>query len=225
MTIQAVSNHHLRRYTRNGIMGVAVALLVAGCATSTHGTPQAQTTGNTTVGAESSVTSSGGRPPFPTLTAPSLQPPKQQNENRPDVAFDPCTWIDDDTVKRIGYDPQSRKRATDIHAEYTFLGCEFKSPDKAYVLSILSGNRTMDEGRSKAGLDGDQVEDLTIDGHAAMLLRPNRRALCDLLLQTKVGYVDFARVTFADKIDGPVPEQCAGMTDLAEPIIPRIGDN
>ncbi|MBF6331854.1 DUF3558 domain-containing protein [Nocardia transvalensis] len=225
MTIHAPSDRVPQHRIRWGVAGVALVLLLAGCGSSSNGTPRAQSTTSTSDATTSSATGPGIRPPFPTLTAPDLQPPKQQNENRPDVAFDPCTWIDDETIKRIGYDPESRKRATDIHAEYTFLGCEFKTPNKAYVLSILSGNRTMDEGRAKAGLDGDQVEDVTIDGHAAMIVRQKRRAFCNVLLQTKVGYVDFGRIMFGDKIEGPIPEQCAGMVDLVRAVIPRIGDN
>ncbi|WP_433600372.1 DUF3558 domain-containing protein [Nocardia sp. CA-135953] len=195
------------------------ALAAAGCTTSDDGTPVASSP--TEKGA-----SAAGHPPFPTLTASNLQPPKQQNQNRPDVAFDPCTWIDDDTISHLGYDPRSRNRSTDIHAEYTFLGCGFKSPDKAYTLGILSGNRTLEEGRAKFTDDGAQIEDATIDGRAALIVRQQvPRTSCDVLLQTKVGYVDFGRIIFGDHIDGPTPERCSGMVDLARGIMPRLGDS
>jgi len=128
-------------------------------------------------------------------------------------------------MTRLGYSPQTRKRSTDINAEYTFLGCEFRSPDKAYALGILSGNRTMEEGRAKDTDDGAQIQDTTIGGRPAMIVRTNVAGSCDVLLQTKVGYVDFQRTIFADRLDGPMPERCSGMTDLVQGIIPRIGDN
>ncbi|MFQ6329635.1 DUF3558 domain-containing protein [Nocardia sp. CWNU-33] len=199
--------------------------MAAGCTSSDVGNPVATSPAASASGSGSTAASTVGRPPLPTLTAPELQPPKQQNQNRPDVAFDPCTWIDDDTINHLGYDPRSRKRSTDIHAEYTFLGCEFKSADKVYSLGILSGNRTLNEGRAKFTADGAQIEDTTIDGHAALIVRPQApRTACDVVLQTKVGYVDFDRVIASYLIDGPTPERCSGMVDLVRGIIPRIGD-
>ncbi len=199
----------------------ASILTVAACSTS----PGGDTTASSTSAVTSVSSTIAGHPPFPTLTVPTLQPPKQRNQNRPDVAFDPCTWIDDDTVKKLGYDPGTRKRTTDINAEYTFLGCEFQSPDKAYGLGILSGNRTMDEGRKKFTADGAQIEDTTVDGRAAMIIRTKTPDSCDVLLQTKAGYVDFDRTIAEYLIDGPTPERCSGMADLVHGIVPRIGDN
>jgi hypothetical protein len=199
---------------------VATALTLAACSSSQHGT--ATSSSSPTVTTESK---SVGNPPFPTLTAPSLQPPAQHNQNRPDVAFDPCTWIDDATMVRLGYSPATRKRSTDINAEYTFLTCEFQYPNKAYGLGILSGNRTMDEGRAKEIAEGAQVQDTTVGGRAAMIVRGSDPDTCDVLLQSKAGYIDFSRTIFSFRLDGPTPERCSGMTDLVQAIIPRIGDN
>ena len=202
------------------VLAVA-ALATAACSSSQHGTATSAVTSS----ADVTMSKSAGIPPFPTLTAPGLQPPVQHNQNRPDVAFDPCTWIDDATMMRLGYDPATRKRTTDINAEYTFLNCEFWSPDKAYALNILSNNRTMDEGRAKDSAEGSQIQDTTIGGRAAMIVRTTDPDTCDVLLQTTVGYVDFQRTMFSFKIDGPTPERCSGMTDLVQTIIPRIGNN
>lgn len=198
----------------------AAALTVAACSSS-HGTAA----GSSSPSPGTTSSKSAGSPPFPTLTEPSLQPPTQHNQNRPDVAFDPCTWIDDATLSHLGYDPTTRKRTNDINAEYTFLNCAFASPDKAYTLNILSGNRTMDEGRAKDSGEGAQIQDTTISGRAEMIVRTTEPDTCDVLLQTKAGYVDFERTIFSFKIDGPTPERCSGMTDLVQGIIPRIGDN
>jgi hypothetical protein len=128
-------------------------------------------------------------------------------------------------MTRLGYDPTTRKRMEDINAEYTFLNCAFKSPDRAYALDILSGNQTMDEGRAKDSSEGSQIQETTIGGRAAMIVRTTDTDTCDVLLQTKAGYIDFQRTIFADHLAGPTPERCSGMTDLVQGIIPRIGDN
>ncbi|MBF6329100.1 DUF3558 domain-containing protein [Nocardia transvalensis] len=206
------------------LVGAAVtATLSVSCGSSTSGNP---------TGTQTSSTASGdgnlsGKPPFPTLTAPSLQPPQQANRGRPDVVFDPCTWIDDDTMRKLGYSTESRRRhpVADIHGEYTFLSCQFTSPDNVYGLAIMSGNRTWDEGRAKFTQDGARIEDTTIDGRPAMIVRTKSADTCDVLLQTKVGYVDFVRDIAAYLISGPVPERCSGMVDLVRAIIPRIGNN
>ncbi|MFQ6397091.1 DUF3558 domain-containing protein [Nocardia sp. KC 131] len=223
--VKALRPKIFRRFSAASILALG-ALMAAGCSSTGVGNPVASSTAATASGSGSTAASTAGRPPFPTLTAPDLQPPKQQNQNRPDVAFDPCTWIDDDTISHLGYDPRSRKRSTDIHAEYTFLGCAFKSPDKAYTLGILSGNRTLDEGRAKFTNDSAQIQDTTIDGHAALIVRPQMPSTgCTVLLQTKVGYIGFDRIIFADHLTGPAPERCSGIVDLVRGIIPRIGDS
>ncbi len=214
-----------RRFLFRAAGAVGFLLLVmasAGCSSSATGGPSAASSSTTP---SSDGASSAVEAPFPTLTASSLQPPQQQNQNRPNVTFDPCTWIDDGTISHLGYDPQSRQRVSDIHAEYTFLTCEFNSPDNAYTLTILSGNKTMDEGRSKFTTDGAQIQDATIAGRAAMIVRTKTPDTCDVLLQTKAGYVDFGRMIAAYKFSGPTPERCSGMTDLVQAIVPRIGSN
>jgi hypothetical protein len=199
-------------------MALVAALALAGCSS---------TGGPTTTSVSSAAAKSSGEAPFPTLTAPALQPPLQHNVGRPDVVFDPCTWIDDATLTKLGYDPQSRSRSiADIHGEYTFLSCEYKSPDSVYSLGIMSGNRTMAEGRAKYTSDGDQIQDTTIDGRQAMIVREKAGDFCSVVLQDKVGYIDFDRNIASYLItSGPVPERCSGMVDLVKSIIPRIGDN
>lgn len=220
MTRRVVRSTRTGRTAGTSVLAAAI-LLCAACSTSQGGSTAASSASAATPASRSST----GAAPIPTLTAPNLQPPKQQNQNRPDVAFDPCTWIDDSTISRLGYASGSRKRGTDIHAEYTFLTCDFQSPDQVYDLSILSGNRTMDEGRQKFTADGGRMENTTIDGRAAMVVRGDTTDTCDVVLQTKAGYVDFLRTIATYKINGPTPEQCSGMVDLVRGVIPRIGDN
>jgi hypothetical protein len=224
ITARTATGAPARAAARLAAVSVALSLLAA-CGSSTTGSPTAQAPGTTTFSPSSAAATTAGKLPFPTLTAPNLQPPVQQNEGRPDVAFDPCTWVDDATLSQLGYNPQSRKRGIDIHAEYTFLVCWFESPDKVYGLQVLSGNRTMDEGRAKFTSDGAKIEDTTIDGRAAMIVRPKSGDTCIVLLQTKVGYADFARDIRGYLVKGPLPERCSGMVELVQGTIPRIGDN
>ncbi|MQY24346.1 hypothetical protein NRB20_74810 [Nocardia sp. RB20] len=141
--------------------------------------------------------------------------------------FDPCTWIDDATLSKLGYAPESRARSlADIHGEYTFLSCEYKSPDSVYSLNIMSGNRTMAEGRAKFTSDGDQIQDTTIDGRQAMIVREKAGDFCSVVVQDKVGYIDFDRSIASFLItSGPVPERCSGIVDLVKEILPRVGNN
>jgi hypothetical protein len=74
---------------------------------------------------------------------PSLQPPKQSNENgRPDVTFDPCLDYDDEVIRRAGLNPATRQR-TDLAAEYTFLSCNYSG--KQYGVGVSVGNVTFEE--------------------------------------------------------------------------------
>ncbi|MGY2063403.1 hypothetical protein ACW9HQ_51635, partial [Nocardia gipuzkoensis] len=108
---------------------------------STDGNGSDGTTQNTTAGSQAP------RPPHPTLTKPDIQPPPLHNQytnsGRPDVAFDPCTWIPDDAVQKAGFDPASRKRGDDQVAEETFLVCTFSAKNR--TLSVVSGNVSWNE--------------------------------------------------------------------------------
>lgn len=156
----------------------------------------------------------------PTLTAKNLQPPKQRNENnRLDVVFDPCTYIDDDTIRRAGFDPSTRKRGHDYIAEYAFLDCRFDS--KLRHITISSGNVTMEQERQRyAGM----IEDLRINGREAIIVREPERVQqrCALNMRTRQGYVWLA-TSLNDEALIQRLDPCDGIVDIAKVIEPTIG--
>lgn len=160
--------------------------------------------------------------PNPTLTQSNLQPPDQHNQytagsGRPEVAFDPCTWIPDSAIQKAGLSPSSRKRGDDQVAEITFLTCRFTSPTS--ILSVMSGNATWDEDVAK---NSSWSEPVQVNGRQGMWVRdPKLKDRCEIHLQTKVGFaIVGATVTSAGL--GKV-QACDGLLDIASAIEPSIG--
>ncbi|MCX0271185.1 DUF3558 domain-containing protein [Nocardia zapadnayensis] len=158
----------------------------------------------------------------PTLTESRLQPPPLQNEytteGRPEVVFDPCTWISDQSAEKAGLDPASRRRGDDTVAEYTFLTCDFDSLH--WDLQINSGNVTWEEDLQKNGAFG---EPLTVNGREAMWVRdPHEVKRCSIHLRTKVGFVMFTtKRTFEGSEAGL--QKCDGVLGVVEALEPEIG--
>ena len=83
----------------------AAALMLSGCSD----------TGNYSTSSSDSASDSAST--RTTLTASKLQPPSQHNQytskGRPEIAFDPCTWISDDTITQVrvrsGHPPTRRR--------------------------------------------------------------------------------------------------------------------
>ncbi|MGV9926698.1 DUF3558 domain-containing protein [Nocardia rhamnosiphila] len=167
-------------------------------------------------------TSPGSVPSRPTLTAPRLQPPSNQNEyttkGRADVVFDPCTWINDDAILRAGLDPASRQRGRDLIAEYTFLTCDFDGLN--WDLQIDSGNLSWQEDLDK---NGPNSEPLTVNGREAMWVRdPQLIKTCDIHVRTKVGFVIFSTSRTFEGSEAGL-ERCDGVLHIAETLEPSIG--
>ncbi|WP_280398668.1 DUF3558 domain-containing protein [Nocardia carnea] len=124
-----------------------------------------------------------------TLTQPSLQPPAQDgrnvNKDRPDVVFDPCTWISDETIREAGFDPATRERGDDWLAEWTFLVCGFESEE--ITLSVMSGNVTLEEETEK---NGSWQRPISVNGREATIGRePDRGDSCTINMRTAAGVV------------------------------------
>jgi len=158
----------------------------------------------------------------PTLTDPKVQPPSQQgnqySEGLPDVVFDPCTWISDQTIQKAGFDPASRHRVTDTVAEQTFFTCGFSSVPQ--TLRLISGNVPWDQDVQKVA---SRSQAITVNGRQAMRVQdPNFPNTCEIDLRTKVGFVQvFSDPTDqASVIDAP---SCNGLLSTATLIEPEIG--
>ncbi|WP_187776157.1 DUF3558 family protein [Antrihabitans cavernicola] len=154
-----------------------------------------------------------------TLTARQYQPPKQRNQGgRPDVVYDPCTYVNDETIKALGLDPASRER-DDFLAEYTIFDCKFKSTVRRVTIS--SGNITMEQERTRyAGM----IENLTVNGREAMIVREPEEVpeSCALNMRTDQG---IARISTLLTVEGLYQklDRCDGIVDIAKAVEPTIG--
>lgn len=174
---------------------------------------------------QSNPTSAAGNasPGRPTLTAPNLQPPSQDNKytragNRPKVVFDPCTWTPDSVIQEIGFDPQSRRRGNDRIAEYSFLICGFKKGEDA-SLALESGNVSLDEVRSKYR---GRTEELIINGRPAVKTRKASANECSIDLQTKVGYLGMTVTITTHGLEKSM-QPCDNIVEIATVLEPSIG--
>ncbi|MFJ2833951.1 MULTISPECIES: DUF3558 domain-containing protein [Nocardia] len=199
---------------------VLVALAASACSSST---------GSTDVDAsvsETSAASTATQAARPTLTDPRLQPPAQdtkytQSTGRPKVVFDPCTWITDADIESVGFRPGSRKRGSDLVAEYTFLTCDFRTPDSAMSLGLDSGNITWEEDLQKNGY---VLEPTTVNGRQAGLLRGEKGddSLCRVHLRTNVGVV-IVRTHSLGLGRSQNLDPCANIMDIASVVEKSIG--
>ncbi|WP_074965389.1 DUF3558 domain-containing protein [Nocardia asteroides] len=197
-----------------------VALTASACNSSTEPDKnEPSSAGNT----ESSAMTQAARP---TLTDAKLQPPQQDNKytqttGRPKVVFDPCTWISDADIESVGFRPGSRKRGDDLIAEYTFLTCDFRTPDSAMSLGLDSGNITWEEDLQK---NGRVLEPTTVNGRQAGLIRGEQgdESLCRVHLRTKVGVV-FVRTHSLGLGRSQNLDPCANIMEIASVVEKSIG--
>ncbi|MFD6394792.1 DUF3558 domain-containing protein [Nocardia sp. NPDC060259] len=203
------------------IIGCILVALAASACSSTSGTagPESSASG----GSAGSTATQSARP---TLTDPKLQPPSQENKNtqstaRPKVVFDPCTWISDADIESVGFRPGSRKRGSDLVAEYTFLTCDFRNPDHTVSLGLDSGNITWDENLQK---NGPWLEATTVNGRQAGLVRgdPGGENACKVHLRTNVGVV-FVRTLVLSLGREQNLDPCANIMEIASVVEKSIG--
>ncbi len=197
--------------------GILVALAASACGSST-GTagpePSAQGGSTTTQAAR------------PTLTDPKLQPPSQDNKytqstGRSKVVFDPCTWISDADIAAVGFQPTSRKRGSDLVAEYTFLTCDFRNSGNTVSLGLDSGNITWDENLQK---NGPWLQEVAVNGRQAGLVRgdPGSENACKVHLRTEAGVV-FVRTLVLSLGQRQNLDPCANIMDIASVVEKSIG--
>lgn len=162
----------------------------------------------------------------PTLTAPKLQPPEQEgrwvNEDRPDVVFDPCTWISDDAISAAGFDPTARERGDDLVAEYSFLICHFES--EVANLSVMSGNVSLEEEVQKSEKNnGPWQQHIKVNGRDATFGRdPGNPDSCTVNMRTNEGVVFVNQLLNHEGLtQGADP--CRGVKEAAAAIEPEIG--
>ncbi|NKY50520.1 DUF3558 domain-containing protein [Nocardia vermiculata] len=196
-----------------GILATSVVLFAAACSTTNDSGTDEST--------QASAPTSSSESLRPTLTASKLQPPSQDSdaaEGRPEVVFDPCTWISDKTISDVGYDPSSRHRIRDIVAEDTFLTCGFSSP--LHSLRLNSGNVTWDQNLQK---NAGRSDPTTVNGREAMWVHdPDMPETCELDLRTKVGFVQVLS-DLTDATNASETPPCDGLLQTAEAVENEIG--
>ncbi|GAF44876.1 DUF3558 domain-containing protein [Rhodococcus wratislaviensis] len=158
------------------------------------------------------------------VATPTTRAPRHVDKSdRPQVAFDPCLDIPDSALIQAGYDPQSEANADFTPDSYTFLGCGYDTPQRRYVMNVLSGNITFAEEQEKKK---DHSTPIDINGRRAILIfDPSVSDACDLTIETSYGILGFTRSVFeGNGQHSPEPEWCAGLEDTAriiEPFIPK----
>ncbi|WP_258080781.1 DUF3558 domain-containing protein [Nocardia nova] len=188
---------------------LSFVVLTSGCSLGTGGSIS-----------EKSISPQSVAPSRPTLTASKLQPPPQHNkyttQGRPEVVFDPCTWISDDTIRESGFDPATRKRGDDMIAEYSFLTCDFSSDSERLMLN--SGNATWDEDLQKVGAYSDPI---IVNGREALRVHdPKLSDDCQVDLRTRVGFV---QITVSPGTWSSDPVDCNRAMTIASNIEKEIG--
>ena len=193
---------------------VRPALLVAAAATLITGCDRDSPDAASPSSADSPSTSATRT----TLTAPGLQPPRQRNQNRPDVVYDPCTYLDDETVRAAGADPGTRRR-NDLAGEYTFLDCIYEGKD--WTMTVSSSNITMAEQRQRyAGL----IEETDVFGRPSIIVRePQDPDMCALTMPTNEGDLRIHLYLRTDAlVRGMKP--CDDTVRIAKVIEPTVGE-
>jgi len=206
---------------RRLLCGVGAALMMVAVSACSGDSEPADTAADSA----SVAASEDAAPTRPTLTAPKLQPPEQEgrwvNEDRPDVAFDPCTWISDEAIGAAGFDPASRERGEDFVAEWTFLICRFDSNSDLIYLSVMSGNVSLDEEKQK---NGSWQRPTTVNGREATIgMEPNQKDSCTVNIRTEAGVV-FVEQSASHKGLTQGVDPCMGIEKTAALIEPEIGD-
>ncbi|MFE3543731.1 DUF3558 domain-containing protein [Nocardia sp. NPDC059177] len=208
----------MRLLASAGLLTGVILLASCGTATDEPASPTSEPT------APSATTTTQTRP---TLTNPKIQPPSQDNQytrssGRQHVVYDPCTWLSDDDVESMHFDPASRKRGEDLVAEYTFLSCNFRNSDQTMSMGVNSGNISWDENLQK---NGTWLEETTINGRRAGTGRgeSNSATKCEAHLETEVGVVlIWVRVTSLGERQNIDP--CADILEVASVVERSIGE-
>ncbi|MFC9357674.1 DUF3558 domain-containing protein [Rhodococcus sp. NPDC057014] len=169
-------------------------------------------------------TEKASQPDPESMATPTTRVPRHiDKSDRPQVTFDPCLDIPDSALIEAGYDPQSEANADFTPDSYTFLGCGYDTPQRRYVMNVLSGNITFAEEQEKKKLHSTPIE---INGRRAILIfDPGVTDACDLTIETSYGILGFTRSVFqGNGQHAPEYEWCAGLEDTAriiEPFIPK----
>ncbi|MEV0945894.1 DUF3558 domain-containing protein [Rhodococcus sp. NPDC049939] len=166
--------------------------------------------------AEPEAASDSGSP------SPSVRVPRQVDQSdRPWVVFDPCLDIPDEALVEAGYDPQSKDEDVVAADYYTFLMCDFDTPQRQYGLGVYSANITFAEEEEKVK---DYSTPIMLDGRRA--LRKVQSSLgCAISMETGYGILIVSRTLQLTRSDqNPEEERCVGIEETASIIARYLPD-
>lgn len=135
--------------------------------------------------------------------------------------WDPCTQIPDDALQRAGVDPRTKESGIAGVHQSGWEICNWKG--KLYTLSVLSGERSMQEIVNKEG--NVDLQDVVIAGRAGQQFRVaggTKDLTCDVVFPSEQGAVEMTLINRAS-LDNP-ENPCTLLTRVGEvlvPILPR----
>ena len=147
----------------------------------------------------------------PTALAPP--PPQHTSGLFPKVTFDPCTQIDDETIRKIGLDPDSRKRSDNMGDPHTKLACFYKGEDRSGVIGAMNSPFVEEQARTAPN-----SRPVTINGRESLIgTSIVNTSGCTVEMRTSFGEViiDVANSSAPKMRDVP---PCDGVTQMAEMI-------
>nr|WP_290367890.1 DUF3558 domain-containing protein [Spelaeibacter cavernicola] len=149
-----------------------------------------------------------------------LEPPTQHpSPGHQIVPFDPCLDIDDATLRKIGFDPATRKRADDLN-EVTALICTVDGADRQ--ASLMATNSAFE---NEWQIAQKRAQLTKINGREAFVglngINPDG---CTLVMRTSFGEVILDTNNLIPGHRDPLPPACDGVPEMAsviEPLIPK----
>lgn len=169
--------------------------------------------------------SAGGGPTTTSPVAPpvavAVAPPPDQSGSRK-VRLDPCVWLGDTVVTKIGFDPATRARSGGIvTAGLTTIGCDFMryadvdgTTVPVGLLSVRSSSRTIEEVR--ADRDWPVLANEVVGGRgAAVYQSPDAEGTCAIAVKSKDGVLD---ITLVDSSTNAA-NVCDEVTSIAHSVV------
>ncbi|TQF65592.1 DUF3558 domain-containing protein [Rhodococcus spelaei] len=179
---------------------VAAVGVVSGCATSVPG---------------DAVSSGPDGVSVSTVPSKLVAPTQINDTGRPDVTFDPCLDLGDDTIRGLGVDPTTRKRDDSVFSTYAFLSCTFQSD--LNIVRISSSNITLQEYRDRFGA---VAEPINVNGREAIMLRDEVET-CDIVMHTREGVV-WTKSSLRSEARKRGMDKCDGLLELSQKVEPLI---
>ncbi|WP_187776293.1 DUF3558 family protein [Antrihabitans cavernicola] len=149
-----------------------------------------------------------------------LEAPVQQiAPGKQRVPFDPCLDIDEETLRKMGLDPATRKRRDQFN-EVAVLGCRVDGPTRHTTL--MATNSAFE---NEWNIARDRAQLTKVNGREAFVgLNAINPDGCTLVMRTPFGEVIVDTNNLIPGASDPLPPACDGvpeMSSVIEPLIPK----